>query len=54
MSGESDEDLKDAFCDPANPITVQFQEVSAAAYKIKGGIERTPCPVSSLCLNQSS
>ncbi|ELU10999.1 hypothetical protein CAPTEDRAFT_176201 [Capitella teleta] len=46
MSGESDEDFKDAFCDPENPIAIQFQEVSAAAYKIKGGIERTPCPKS--------
>ena len=44
----SEEDLKDKFCDPDNPIVVQFQEVSAAAYKIKGGIERTPCNVSSV------
>ncbi len=45
MSGSSDEDLKDPFCDPDNPIAVQFQEVSAAAFKIKGGIERTACQV---------
>ena len=38
-------ELKDEFCDPDNPVCVQFQEVSAAAYKIKGGVERTPCPV---------
>jgi hypothetical protein len=35
----------DAACDPAHPKTVLFQDVSAAAYKIKGGIVRTPCTV---------
>ena len=40
-----DEDIKDTFCDPDNPVVVGFPEVSAAAYKIKGGIERTPCTV---------
>ena len=39
------EELKDLFCDPENPVIVQFQEISAAAYKIKSGIERTPCQV---------
>mgnify|MGYP003574266398 CR=1 FL=1 len=43
MSAESDDDLRDPYCDPEHPIVVQFQEVSAAAYKIKGGVERTPC-----------
>ena len=42
------EDLRDEFCDPDNPVVVQFQEVSAAAYKIKSGIERTPCQVRSV------
>jgi len=37
------EEIKDVFCDPENPVTVQFQDVSAAAFKIKTGIERTPC-----------
>jgi len=46
MSGKADDDYKDQFCDPEHPIVIQFQEVSAAAYKIKGGIERTPCTVS--------
>lgn len=40
-----DEDLTDPYCDPENPQVVPFQEVSAAAYKIKSGIERTPCTV---------
>ena len=43
---DDEEELKDHFCDPDNPVIVQFQDVSAAAYKIKSGIERTPCPVS--------
>ncbi|XP_033637122.1 L-threonine ammonia-lyase-like [Asterias rubens] len=40
---EDEEDLKDEFCDPDNPVVVKFQDVSAAAYKIKSGIQRTPC-----------
>jgi threonine dehydratase len=40
---EADEEMRDPFCDPSSPVNVQFQEVSAAAYKIKSGIERTPC-----------
>ena len=43
-----DEELKDKFCDPNSPVTVQFNEVTMAAYKIRGGIERTPCTVSIL------
>ena len=38
----------DPFCDPNNPVIIPFQEISAAAYKIKSGIERTPCSVSML------
>jgi hypothetical protein len=41
----SDEPLTDRFCDPANPKKIQFQDVSAAAYKIKSGVQRTPCTV---------
>ncbi|XP_064607381.1 L-threonine ammonia-lyase-like isoform X2 [Liolophura sinensis] len=33
----------DPQCDPDNPVAVKFQEVSAAAFKIKGGIQNTPC-----------
>ncbi|KAL4236347.1 hypothetical protein ACF0H5_004734 [Mactra antiquata] len=36
------------FCDPANPVVVTFQDVSAAAYKIKKGIKKTPCLQSQL------
>ena len=44
----SDEPLTDRFCDPANPKKIQFQDVSAAAYKIKSGVQRTPCTRSRL------
>ncbi|XP_022105448.1 uncharacterized protein LOC110987217 [Acanthaster planci] len=45
---EGEEDLKDETCDPDNPIVVKFQDVSAAAYKIKSGIHRTPCQKSQI------
>jgi len=41
---DDSDDLMDPFCDPEHPIKVNFQEVSAASFKIRGGIERTPCP----------
>ena len=44
--GSNTEELIDPFCDPNNPVVIPFQEISAAAYKIKSGIERTPCVVS--------
>ena len=40
-----DEMLKDAKCDPDNPVSINFRDVSAAAYKIKDGIQQTPCTV---------
>jgi hypothetical protein len=39
------EDLKDPYCDPENPVKIDFEHVSAAAYRLKGGIEFTPCTV---------
>jgi hypothetical protein len=39
------EDLIDPFCDPENPITINFSHISAAAYRLRGGIENTPCTV---------
>lgn len=41
-----DDMLKDEFCDPENPVVINFREISAAAYKIQGGIQQTPCTVS--------
>ena len=36
----------DEMCDPDDPRVSNCQEISAAAYKIKSGILRTPCTVS--------
>jgi threonine dehydratase len=41
----SEADLFDKFCDPKNPVRIQFNDISAAAYRIKGGVEYTPCNV---------
>ena len=30
----------------SQPKVVKFEEVSAAAFKVRGGVERTPCNVS--------
>ncbi|XP_063870278.1 mucin-2-like isoform X2 [Scylla paramamosain] len=43
-----EEPLFDPWCDPANPRTITFQDVSAAAFKIKSGIMNTPCTRSHL------
>ncbi|XP_060077252.1 L-threonine ammonia-lyase-like [Ylistrum balloti] len=40
--------LKDEFCDPDNPKAIQFEDISAAAYKIRDGIMKTPCTRSRL------
>lgn len=37
------EEVDDPFCDPDNPIRVPFQEVTAASFMIRSGIEKTPC-----------
>lgn len=39
------ETVQDPFCDANNPIVITFQDVCQAAFKIKGGIETTPCVV---------
>jgi len=38
-----DDDLKDPWCDPDHPILLKFEDISAAAYRIKDGIIITPC-----------
>ncbi|XP_037777571.1 L-threonine ammonia-lyase-like isoform X2 [Penaeus monodon] len=40
---ESEDPLFDPWCDPKNPKVINFQDVSAAAFKIKSGIMNTPC-----------
>ncbi|VDO95372.1 unnamed protein product [Soboliphyme baturini] len=39
----ADEVPKDPFCDPDHPLEVTFQEVSAAAFRIRDSLMRTPC-----------
>lgn len=46
--GADASDLFDPWCDPKNPRIVQFQDISAAAFKIKSGIMMTPCTRSHL------
>ncbi|XP_067617595.1 L-threonine ammonia-lyase [Eurosta solidaginis] len=38
------DNVLDPFCDPANPQKISFHDVTSAAFLIKGGVERTPCP----------
>jgi len=40
---DDEEALKDPWCDPENPRRIRFEDVSAAAYRIKGGITHTSC-----------
>lgn len=43
-----EEDLIDPCSKADNPVKINFNDISAAAYRLKGGIENTPCTVSSL------
>lgn len=52
-NGTGKEEIKDPSCDPENPVKITFQDVSAAAYKIKDGIHRSPCIVSCIVLEIS-
>lgn len=40
-----DAEVIDPHCLAENPIQIQFQNISAAAFMIKNGIEYTPCTV---------
>lgn len=48
VNGSDPSDLFDPWCDPNRPRIVQFQDISAAAFKIKSGIMMTPCTRSHL------
>lgn len=41
----SEADKFDKYCDPDRPVKVTFNDISAAAYRIKGGVYYTPCDV---------
>ena len=43
---DEQEIIKDPWCDLDNPRVVKFEEISAAAYRIRDGVVRTPCDVS--------
>ena len=45
MSSAS-EPVFDPWCDEKNPRVVNFEQISAAAYRVRDGIVRTPCDVS--------
>ena len=40
---DDEDNLKDPWCDPENPRHIRFEDVSAAAFRIKGGITHTSC-----------
>ena len=42
---EADE-IPDPWCDPEHPRIVGFEDITAASFRIRGGIIRTPCDVS--------
>nr|ACI90388.1 hypothetical protein [Philodina roseola] len=44
----NDEDLYDEWCDPQKPSILRFEEIAAAAYRIKYGVDKTPCTPSHL------
>lgn len=47
-NGEVDEFL-DPYCLENKPHKITFQDVTSAAFLIKGGVEKTPCLVSTFC-----
>ena len=42
----TEDDLYDEWCDPKKPRILRFEEIAAAAYRIKYGVPKTPCTVS--------
>ena len=39
------EEIKDPWCDPENPRITRFEDITAASFRIRSGIIRTPCDV---------
>lgn len=52
LISEADDKI-DPFCDPNKPQRISFHDVTSAAFLIKDGIERTPCPVSTSITHSS-
>jgi threonine dehydratase len=40
-----EEKIQDPYCDEKHPKIITFHDVTSAAFKIKSGVEYTPCPV---------
>jgi len=43
------EEITDPWCDPENPRVIRFEDISAAAYRIRTGIQTTACDLSHMC-----
>ncbi|KAI8115310.1 hypothetical protein FF38_09000 [Lucilia cuprina] len=41
---EGNDEILDPFCDPKHPQKISFHDITSAAFLIKDGVERTPCP----------
>lgn len=41
-----DDFTEDPFCKPDQPTTINFEDITSAAYKIRSGINLTQCIVS--------
>lgn len=39
--------IEDPCCNPNKPIKISFQDITSAAFMIRGGVFKTPCTVSS-------
>lgn len=49
-----EQEYEDPFCVPGKPSVVQFADITSAAFKIRDGIVRTPCMVSSATVYSSN
>lgn len=41
----SADDCEDPLCNPRKPIKISFQDITSAAFMIRGGVYKTPCSV---------
>jgi len=46
VSDVLDDEVNDPWCDPENPRRIRFEDITAAAYRIRDGIIKTTCPTS--------
>lgn len=36
---------EDPLCNPSKPVKITFQDITSAAFMIRGGVYKTPCSV---------